>query len=90
MVGFDGRPVEYEFERTGRAVLAYATSIHKCRGAEYPAVVIPLHTQHFMMLQRNLLYTGITRGQSWWRWWAAARLSGAVTRIWKRGNAIRC
>jgi exodeoxyribonuclease V alpha subunit len=44
-------------------VLAYACSIHKSQGSEYPCVVIPLHTQHYMMLQRNLLYTGITRGK---------------------------
>jgi exodeoxyribonuclease V alpha subunit len=43
--------------------LAYATTIHKAQGSEYPAVVIPLHTQHYLMLQRNLLYTGITRAK---------------------------
>jgi exodeoxyribonuclease V alpha subunit len=43
--------------------LAYALTIHKAQGSEYPAVVMPLHTQHFLMLQRNLLYTGITRGK---------------------------
>jgi exodeoxyribonuclease V alpha subunit len=43
-------------------VLAYATTIHKSQGSEYPAVVIPVLTQHYPMLQRNLLYTGITRG----------------------------
>ena len=44
--------------------LAWAMTIHKSQGSEYPAVVIPMHTQHFMMLQRNLLYTAITRGKS--------------------------
>jgi exodeoxyribonuclease V alpha subunit len=44
-------------------VLAYATTIHKAQGAEYPAVVIPLTTQHYPMLARNLLYTGVTRGK---------------------------
>ena len=44
-------------------MLAYACSIHKAQGSEYPAVVIPLHTQHYVMLQRNLLYTGVTRGR---------------------------
>ena len=44
-------------------MLAYACSIHKSQGSEYPAVVIPLHTQHYVLLQRNLLYTGITRGR---------------------------
>ena len=45
-------------------MLAYATTIHKSQGSEYPAVVIPVHTQHYTMLQRNLLYTAITRGQA--------------------------
>ena len=44
-------------------VLAYAATIHKSQGSEYPAVVIPLMTQHYSMLQRNLLYTGVTRGK---------------------------
>ena len=44
-------------------VLAYAATIHKSQGSEYPAVVIPVLTQHYAMLQRNLLYTGITRGK---------------------------
>ena len=44
-------------------VLAYATTIHKAQGSEYPAVVLPLSTQHYPMLQRNLLYTGLTRGK---------------------------
>ena len=44
-------------------VPAYATAIHKSQGSEYPAVVIPVMTQHFAMLQRNLLYTGVTRGK---------------------------
>ena len=44
-------------------MLAYATTIHKAQGSEYPAVVIPVSTQHYPMLQRNLLYTGVTRGK---------------------------
>lgn len=60
---FDGRAVEYEFSDLDELQLAYCTSIHKSQGSEYPAVVIPVHTQHFVMLQRNLLYTGITRGR---------------------------
>jgi exodeoxyribonuclease V alpha subunit len=63
VVDFDGRPVEYDFGDLDELALAYACSIHKSQGSEYPAVVIPLHTQHFVMLQRNLLYTGITRGR---------------------------
>lgn len=62
-VAFDGRDVFYEFGELDELALAYATTIHKSQGSEYPAVVIPLHTQHYVMLQRNLLYTGITRGK---------------------------
>jgi exodeoxyribonuclease V alpha subunit len=61
-VDFDGRAVEYEINELDEVFLAYATSIHKSQGSEYPAVVIPLATQHYMMLERNLIYTGITRG----------------------------
>ncbi|MCP4667279.1 MAG: ATP-binding domain-containing protein, partial [Deltaproteobacteria bacterium] len=61
-VGFDGRGVEYDFSELDELTLSYACSIHKSQGSEYPCVVIPLHTQHYMMLQRNLLYTAITRG----------------------------
>jgi exodeoxyribonuclease V alpha subunit len=60
---FDGRSVAYDSSDLDELVLAYATSIHKAQGSEYPCVVIPVHTQHFVMLQRNLLYTGITRGR---------------------------
>jgi exodeoxyribonuclease V alpha subunit len=62
-VTFDGKPVEYDFSDLDELGLAYCVSIHKSQGSEYPAVVIPVHTQHFVMLQRNLLYTGITRGR---------------------------
>ena len=62
-VDYDGRDVEYDFGDLDELQLAYCTSIHKAQGSEYPAVVIPVHTQHFVMLQRNLLYTGITRGR---------------------------
>ncbi|MCF3947839.1 SF1B family DNA helicase RecD2 [Acidiphilium iwatense] len=60
---FDGRAVSYGFGDLDAVVPAYAATIHKSQGSEYPAVVIPLMTQHYMMLQRNLLYTGITRGK---------------------------
>ena len=63
IVEFDGRPVPYDFGELDELTLAYALSIHRSQGSEYPAVIIPLHTQHFLMLQRNLLYTGITRGK---------------------------
>jgi exodeoxyribonuclease V alpha subunit len=62
-VSFDGRTVTYAFGELDELVLCYATSIHKSQGSEYPAVVIPLSTQHYMMLKRNLVYTGITRGK---------------------------
>ncbi len=62
-VRFDERNVLYEFEELDEIVSAYAISIHKSQGSEYPAVVIPLMMQHYMLLQRNLVYTGITRGK---------------------------
>ena len=62
-VDFDGREVTYDFTELDDLVLAYATTIHKSQGSEYPAVVIPLTTQHYVMLQRNLVYTGVTRGK---------------------------
>ncbi len=62
-VSFEGREVEYGFGELDELVLAYATTIHKAQGSEYPAVVIPLATQHYAMLARNLLYTGVTRGK---------------------------
>ena len=63
VIEFDGRPVEYQFGELDEVALAYAVSIHKSQGSEYPAVVIPMMMQHYMMLRRNLLYTGITRGR---------------------------
>ena len=63
VVHFDGRPVPYDFADMDQLVLAYSVSIHKYQGSECPCVVIPLHTTHYMMLFRNLLYTGITRGK---------------------------
>jgi exodeoxyribonuclease V alpha subunit len=60
---FDGRVVTYGFGELDTLVPAYAATIHKSQGSEYPAVVIPVMTQHYTMLQRNLLYTGVTRGK---------------------------
>jgi exodeoxyribonuclease V alpha subunit len=62
-VSFDGRCVAYGFGELDTLVPAYAVTIHKSQGSEYPAVVIPIMTQHYAMLQRNLLYTGVTRGK---------------------------
>ncbi|MDA0990040.1 MAG: ATP-dependent RecD-like DNA helicase [Verrucomicrobia bacterium] len=64
VIEFDGKPVEYQFGELDQVALAYAVSIHKSQGSEYPAIVIPVMMQHYMMLRRNLLYTGITRGKS--------------------------
>ena len=62
-VRFDGRAVSYGFGELDTLVPAYAATIHKSQGSEYPAIVIPVLTQHYAMLQRNLLYTGVTRGK---------------------------
>ncbi len=60
---FDERTVEHRFSSLDELALAYACSIHKSQGSEYPAVVVPLHTQHYVMLERNLLYTALTRAK---------------------------
>ncbi|MDX1662718.1 MAG: ATP-dependent RecD-like DNA helicase [Candidatus Promineifilaceae bacterium] len=62
-VGIDGQPVVYDFLEADELVHAYAVSVHKAQGAEYPCVVMPIVTQHYMMLQRNLLYTAVTRAK---------------------------
>jgi len=62
-VNFDSRLVEYEAQELDELALAYAMSIHKSQGSEYPVVVIALATQHHRMLVRNLLYTAVTRGK---------------------------
>ena len=62
-IQYPDKQVAYDAADLGELVLAYATTIHKAQGSEYPAVVMPLHTQHYLMLQRNLLYTGITRAK---------------------------
>jgi exodeoxyribonuclease V alpha subunit len=62
-IAFDGREVAYGFGELDQVGLAYATTIHKAQGSEYPIVVIPVTTQHYAMLQRNILYTGVTGGK---------------------------
>jgi exodeoxyribonuclease V alpha subunit len=62
-VDFLDKVVEYEADELDEISLAYATSVHKSQGSEYPAVVIPLHTAHYMMLHRSILYTAVTRGK---------------------------
>ncbi|NPV08162.1 MAG: ATP-dependent RecD-like DNA helicase [Anaerolineae bacterium] len=63
VVSFDGRPVAYDFVQLDELAHAYALSIHKSQGCEFPVVVVPLLTQHYVMLQRNLLYTAVTRAR---------------------------
>lgn len=62
-VTFDGREVNYDFSDLDDLVLAYAISVHKAQGSEYPVIIIPVMTQHYLMLQRNLLYTAVTRAK---------------------------
>jgi len=62
-VNIDGEPVMYDFLEADELVHAFAISVHKSQGAEYPCVVVPVVMQHYMMLQRNLLYTAVTRAQ---------------------------
>ena len=103
IVAFDGREVSYGFGELDELVLAYATTIHKSQGSEYPAVVIPLVTQHYMMLARNLLYTDVARGKRlvvlvgqrrrWPLQSATKARAGAgpncVSTLWPRGVVIR-
>ncbi len=63
IISFEGKDVHYDFSDLDEIVLAYAMTIHKSQGSEYPVVIIPLFTQHYPMLQKNLVYTGITRGK---------------------------
>src|SRR4029078_8006025 len=63
LIRFDDRSVEYGLDELDTLTLAYAATVHKAQGSQYPAVVIPVHTQHYVMLQRNLLYTAVTRGK---------------------------
>jgi exodeoxyribonuclease V alpha subunit len=63
VVRIDERTVPYDFLELDELVHAYAVSVHKSQGSEFPAVVVPITTQHYMMLQRNLLYTAVTRAK---------------------------
>ena len=63
LVNFDGRSIEYDATELDELVHAYATTIHKAQGSEYPIVVMPVLMNHYVMLQRNLIYTGITRAK---------------------------
>ena len=87
-VRFDERNVNYLWEEMDELVPAYAISIHKSQGGEYPVVVIPLMMQHFMLLQRNLVYTAVTRGRKMvvlvgeWRALAMAVKNNHIRRRW--------
>ncbi len=63
IIQYDGREVTYDYADLNEIALAFAKSIHKSQGSEYPVVILPLYTQHYMMLSRNLLYTGLTRAK---------------------------
>jgi exodeoxyribonuclease V alpha subunit len=63
IIEFDGREVTYDYADLNELTLAWATSIHKSQGSEYPVVILPLYTQHYVMLSRNLFYTGLTRAK---------------------------
>jgi exodeoxyribonuclease V alpha subunit len=62
-VEYSGRPVVYDYADLNEITLAWSISIHKSQGSEYPVVIVPLYMQHFMMLSRNLFYTGLTRAR---------------------------
>ena len=63
IIEFDERKVKYDFTDLDQLTLAYAITIHKSQGSEYPVVIIPLLMQHYVMLKRNLIYTAVTRGK---------------------------
>ncbi len=64
IISFDEREVPYDYSELDEIVLAYAVSVHKAQGSEYPVVIIPILTQHYILLQRNLVYTAVTRGRN--------------------------
>jgi exodeoxyribonuclease V alpha subunit len=87
-IGFDGREVSYDLGELDEISLAYAASIHKSQGSEYPAVVIPLAMQHYMLLERNLLYTGVTRGKKLVVVIAEPKALGMAVRNRKAGKRV--
>ncbi|MFQ5541512.1 MAG: ATP-dependent RecD-like DNA helicase, partial [Candidatus Binatia bacterium] len=82
-VNFDSVSIAYDFDELDQISLAYATSVHKSQGSEYPAVVIPLHTSHYPMLHRSILYTAVTRGKE------LAVLVGSQKALWMSIKNIR-
>jgi ATP-dependent exoDNAse (exonuclease V) alpha subunit len=79
----------YGFGELDTLVPAYAATIHKSQGSEYPAGVIPVLTQHYAMLQRNLLYTGVTQGKRLVSLWARRRPSRSRSATFRGGDAGR-
>ncbi|MFS1583764.1 MAG: ATP-dependent DNA helicase [Candidatus Arsenophonus phytopathogenicus] len=66
IVNFDGITIRYDFNELNEISLAYATTIHKSQGYEYPCVVMTIAMQNYLMLEQNLIYAGVTRGEKWW------------------------
>ncbi len=88
-VSFEETGVDYDFSELDELQPSFAMTVHRAQGSEFPAVVVPVLTQHYPMLQRNLLYTGITRGRTllWWsgaagpwQWRCATTVPGSATR----------
>jgi len=89
-VQFVDRQVTYDFNELDELVHGFAVTIHKSQGSEYPVVVIPLHTQHYVLLQRNLLYTAVTRGKQMVILLGSSRAVGmAVGRVESRQRVTR-
>jgi exodeoxyribonuclease V alpha subunit len=63
-ISFDSRDIGYDFSELDEIILAYAVSVHKSQGSEYPVIILPILTQHYILLQRNLIYTAVTRGRN--------------------------
>ncbi|WP_431064835.1 ATP-dependent DNA helicase [Methylotuvimicrobium sp.] len=87
-IRFDEREVEYEFNELDEISLAYATSIHKSQGSEYPVVVMPLAMQHYTLLERNLVYTGVTRGKQLVVLICEPKALGMAVRTQKSGRRV--
>ena len=86
---FDGRSVTYGFGELDALVPAYAATIHKSQGSEYPAVVIPVVTQHYPMLQRNLLSLVSPAANDWSFWSVSARLSRSPSAVYRGAGGGR-
>jgi exodeoxyribonuclease V alpha subunit len=87
-IQFDDREVDYEFSELDEISLAYAISIHKSQGSEYPVVVMPLAMQHYTLLERNLVYTAVTRGKQLVVIIAEPKALGMAVRAQKSGRRL--